>query len=325
MNILITGSAGYIGGLLIEKYSTDPEIGKLICIDLLPQPQKCAGNPKIQWIQADLAVRGWEEKVPKDVTLDATAHCAFKIRNPYGRKNEIEANNAGACRNVFAFTFERSIPRLVYLSSVAAYGAKPENIGKLLTEDEPLSEKENPYGYQKAQSEKILNELFSEKNPATKVFVLRLNSVTGPRGQGLASKFGLITFLKKLLPFVIEANPFWARQFVHEDDVVEIVYRLSTKGFPSAEKNPEAFNVAPEKFLTAKDMAHILGKRTLRIPAWSVKPLFWIAWNVSLGHIPTRPDSAMGLIYPINVDGSRIQAIGFRYAHTAEEALVAKQ
>ncbi|HUC31464.1 MAG TPA: NAD-dependent epimerase/dehydratase family protein [Candidatus Paceibacterota bacterium] len=329
MDILITGNAGYIGKLVTEKYLADPDIKSIYSIDLLPVPESLRNNPKLHWIQADLAVPGWEEKIPSDIALDAVIHCAFKIRNPYGKKRAVEENNTAACRNVFSFAFDRNVPTLIYLSSVATYGAKPANIGRLLTEEEPLDEIENAYGYQKALSERILNELLAQKNPSTRVFVLRLNSVTGPRGQGLESKFGLITFLKKLLPFVIETNPYWARQFVHEEDVAQIIYllatQLTTRRAPNDGKNPEVFNIAPEKFLTARDMAKLLDKKVLHIPAWTVQPLFWIAWNISFGRIPTRPDSYKGLIYPINVDGSHIKKIGFDYAHTAEEALMAKK
>jgi UDP-glucose 4-epimerase len=324
MNIMITGSAGYIARIVIEKYAADPAVERIFCIDLAASPEDLYDNGKITWIRADLALGSWEEKIPLDAKIDAVVHCAFKIRNPYGKKKETEKNNTEACRAVFAFTLARNIPKLVYLSSVAAYGAKVANIGRLLTESDLLIETENPYGYQKALSERILNRMLAEKKSLTQAFVLRLNSVTGPHGQGLESKFGLITFLKKLLPFVIEANPYWARQFVHEQDVAQIIYLLSTKNISNIKENPEVFNVAPRRFLTAKDIAGLLNKRILKIPAWSVKPLFWIAWNLSLGRIPTRPDSTKGLIYPINVDGTRIRKIGFDYAHTAEEALMAK-
>ncbi|HUC01296.1 MAG TPA: NAD-dependent epimerase/dehydratase family protein [Candidatus Paceibacterota bacterium] len=325
MNILITGNAGYIGGIVTEKLSADARVKKIFSIDLLPVPEAFRSDPKITWVQADLAIPGWEKKIPADAAIDAVIHCAYKIRNPYGKKDTVAANNEAACRAVFSFAFARNVPRLIYLSSVAAYGAKPANIGRLLTENEPLSETQNPYGHQKALSEKILNELFAQKKPATRVSVLRLNSVTGPRGQGLESKFGLITFLKKLLPFIIEADPAWARQFVHEEDVAQAIYLLATQDTAAGANGPEAFNIAPEKFLTARDIAKLLDKKVLRVPAWSIQPLFWIAWNLSLGKVPTRPDSYMGLIYPINVNGSKIKTTGFGYRYTAEDALMAKR
>ena len=321
---MVTGSAGYIASLVIKKIKNDPAVARIIGIDLLPEPEWMKSDPKILWIQADLAIEGWEDKVPARTPIDVVVHCAFKIRNPYGKKRATEKNNLDDCRRVFAFCARHSVPKLIYLSTVSAYGAKPENIGKLLTETEPLSEIENPYGYQKAVTEKDLASLINSKS-TTQAFVLRLNSVTGPVGQSTASKFGLITFLKKLLPFIIEANPYWARQFVHEDDLTQIIYLLTAKNIPRTGANPEIFNIAPAQFLTARDMGKILHKKVLHIPSWSVKPLFFIVWHLSLGLIPTRPDSAMGLVYPINVLGTRIEkTLGFHYAHTAEDALMGR-
>jgi UDP-glucose 4-epimerase len=325
MEILVTGSAGYIAGLLIKKLSADPSVSRIIGIDLLPEPDSMKFDPKIAWIQADLAIPGWENRLSANARIDAVVHCAFKIRNPYGKKKAIQKNNLDNCHRVFSYAVEHGIPKLIYLSTVSAYGAKQENIGKLLTETELLSETENPYGYQKAETERDLISILRLHDAATHAVVLRLNSVTGPVGQSLASKFGLITFLKKILPFVVEADPAWARQFVHEDDLIQIMHLLLAKDLSKDGENPEIFNIAPPKFLTARDMGQLLHKKILRIPHWMVRPAFFVAWHLSLGHIPTRPDSAMGLIYPINVDGSRIEKmIDFHYAHTAEDAFMGK-
>lgn len=334
MEILITGAAGYIGGLIIEKLAADPAVTAIVGIDALPRPEAFADIKKLTWIQADLAnAEAWTGSVPAG-SPDAVIHCAFTIRNPYGRAatKAIEERNLAADRNAFRFAFARNAARLVELGSVASYSAKRSNIGRLLTEDEPLSETVNPYGFQKAESERILAEelaaaLKANASLRTQTSVVRLNSVTGPRGQSMESKFGLVTFIRKLLPFIIQADPHWARQYVHEDDVRDAIIALATKG-PShgAAAAIEAFNIAPPQILTAKEMGRILHKAVLPIPAWSVKPLFWIAWNLTHGRIPTRPDSSEGLIYPINVDGTRIEKeTGFRYRHTAEEALLAKK
>ncbi len=326
MNVIVTGGAGYIGGLLIKKLSADKAIHNIIGIDLLSEPQEMGSDPKIKWIQADLAIKGWEDKLPKDVPIDTVVHCAFKIRNHYGRRKSVEANNVNACHEVFSFSMRHNIPKLIYLSTVSVYGARPENIGRLLSEEEPLLGTDNPYSYQKILTETDLSRLAASKNSVTRVFILRLNSVTGPVGQGMSSKFGLITFLKKVLPFIIEANPHWARQFIHEDDIVQLIYLLSVGDIHNAGVVPEVLNVAPPTFLTARDMGKILGKKVLRVPPLLIRPMFFLAWHISLGRIPTRPDSSKGLIYPINVDGSRIETMtGYRYAYSAEDALMGRR
>jgi len=329
MEILVTGAAGYIGGMVVEKLADDPSVKKIIGIDRAARPAAFAQIHKLDWIAADLASDGWMREIPSHEAIDVVIHCAFIIRNPYGdaATKAVEEKNLTACKNVFRFALDRNVARLVYLSSVAAYGAKPSNIGRLLTESEPLSETVNPYGWQKAESERILEEAISKApNTKTQTFVVRLNSVTGPRGQNMESKFGLITFLRKLLPFIIKADPHWARQYVHEEDVRDAIIELALHGAKNANGKIEAFNIAPAQFLTAKDMARLTHKVVLPLPAWSVKPLFAIAWHITHGKFPSRPDSAAGLIYPINVDGSRIEKMtSFRYKNTAEDAFLARK
>ncbi len=323
LTILITGGAGYIGSMLINKLIGDQNVSRIISIDLLPKPQRIESNSKLVWIQADLADNDWQLEVSKELPIDAVIHAAFKIRNPLGKTKLIEKNNLEASNNVFKFCFENKVDKLIHLSTVSTYGARPENIGKLLKEDSPLLENKAPYGYQKKVIEENLTQLIREKNPITEISTLRLNSVTGPLGQSLKSKFGLITFLKKLLPVIMETNPYWARQFVHENDVVNIIEKITFN--PLKPGNLTVYNIAPDSFLTARDMATLLNKKVIRINPWMAKILFFLAWYLSLGKIPTRPDSVSGLIYPINVDGTKIKEIGYSYQYTAKQAFMAEK
>lgn len=316
--VLVTGAAGYIGGMIIDRLlELYPGIS-IVGVDLLPEPEKSWPADRVFWIRADLAGNGWQKKALEHGPFDAVIHCAFRIRTPFGKVHAYERNNRGASRNTFLFAFDNKVPSLVYLSTVASYGARPENIGHLITEDHPFFEMKNPYGLHKRLIEEDLRSIMSEKNPSTRVTVLRLNSVTGPHSQGLSSKFGLITFLKKLLPFVMELNPHWARQFVHEDDVVDAI--LTSLG-SVRESFLSVYNIAPERFLEVRDIAGILNKRIIKLPPFVMKAALFVLWPVSFGKLVPM-SAADGLTYPINVNGSAItKDLNFNYRYTAEEAL----
>jgi len=318
MKILVTGAGGYIGGMLVEKLlKTYPDVF-IIGIDLLPEPEKWKDEKRVFWIKGDLAKNFWQEKVLSLGKLDVLVHCAFRIRTPFGKVKAYEKNNLLASKNVFEFAFQNNIPHLVYLSTVSSYGARKENIGRLIKEEEPFLETKNPYGYQKKLVEEELKNLFEKYQPSTKVTVLRLNSVTGPKGQSLSSKFGLITFLKKLLPFVLELNTHWARQFVHEDDVLEIIF-LS---FNRDGENFAVYNVAPSQFLEVGEIAKILNKKTIHLPIWFVKLGLFLLWPISFGKL-IPPQAVDGLVYPINVDGSKVEKeLGFHYRYSAKDAFL---
>ncbi len=320
-NIIVTGAAGYVGGMVVDRLlEIHPEVS-VVGIDLLPMPKEWHLKKRVSWIQADLATDEWQKKALGRGPIDAIIHCAFRIRTPFGKIKAYEKNNRTASENTFAFAFKNRIPSLVYLSTVSLYGARRENIGRLLKENDPFLETKNPYGYQKKLIEEDLNRLIRYMNPVTRITTLRLNSVTGPRSQSLSSKFGLITFLKKLLPFVIELNPHWARQFVHEDDVVDaILASLARNGGEIM----TPYNVAPKRFLEVADIARALNKKILRLPPWLVKAALFVLWPVSFGKL-VPASAADGLIYPVNVDGSAIEKdLNFKYRYTAEEALIGK-
>lgn len=321
MKILITGSAGYIGSLLVKHLLK--EGAKIVGIDLLPRPERVSQNRNLVWITTDLSSNGWKKPALREAPFDAIVHLAFKIRSPYGKEKITEEENLAAAKNVFEFAFKHKVPRLIYSSSVAAYGAKKENVGRLLKENDQLKENASPYGRQKRLVEEMLFFLVAKLKPSTHTIVVRLNSVTGPLGQGLESKFGLITFLRKLLPFVIEAHPAWARQFIHESDTENIFSRLVR--MPPKKGALNIYNAAPPSFLTARDIADALGKRVAVVPQKLIRPAFWVAWHATRGRIPTHPASADGLIYPINVDGSKLKEIGFEYKFGPADALLAKE
>ncbi len=320
-NVIVTGAAGYIGGMVVDRLLEIFPETRVTGIDLLPMPKRWWPESRVSWIQADLATDEWQKHVLQNGPVDAIVHSAFRIRAPFGRAKVYERNNRGASQNTFAFAFENKVPSLIYLSTVSSYGACRENIGRLLTESDPFTEVKNPYGYQKKLVEEDLRELVEKCDPGTRITVLRLNSVTGPRSQSLSSKFGLITFLKKLLPFVMELDSHWARQFVHEDDVVDAIFASIAR---SDGGTVAIYNVAPEQFLEIADIARILGKKIVRVPVWLVKTALSILYPVSFGKLV--PASAVnGLIYPINVDGSAIEKdLNFKYRYTAEEALLGR-
>ncbi len=319
-HVIITGAAGYIGGMAADRLlELEPET-VITGIDLLPAPERFKGNARVHWVRHDLAKSGWEEKALAAGPADAVIHCAFRIRAPFGRIRAYERQNRTASENTFKFALGRNVPSLVYLSTVSSYGARKENIGRLLKETEPLLEKKNPYGWQKKLIEDDLERFLRSGNPRTTVTVLRLNSVTGPRSQNLSSKFGLITFLKKLLPAVIELNPRWARQFVHEDDVVDaMLASLSRSGGAL-----RIYNIAPQGFLEVGDIARVLQKNTVKLPVWLVKTGLFVLYPVSFGKL-VPASAAAGLVYPINVDGSLIEKeLNFKYKYGAEEALLGR-
>lgn len=314
MKILITGAAGYVGQILVKNLINNSEIEKIFALDKKPEPKWMKDNTKIYYLHFDFAVNNWEKNVPE--IPDVVVHLAFDIRTKNGQTEKQKFNNVFGTERVLKYCLGRKIKKLIYFSSVAAYGAKPENIGKLLTEEEPLTERIYPYASQKRATEEMM---YRYKNLGTQIIIIRPGSINGPEGEK-RKNIGLLKFIKNIAPILPITNPTWARQYIHEDDVIEAIKFLIFNGI---EKQFDVFNLAPADFITMADMAKLLNKKTIKIPPILIKPFFAILRNLKFS-ILTPPGSERYFTYPINVDGSKINKIGFNYKHTTKETFLGK-
>jgi len=336
MKLFITGAAGYIGGMLVELYLNDPQVEKVVALDFRkPGSHFPLDNPKIVWIDYNLGDDGWQERVLKEGPIDVVIHCAYVIRQPYGKKKrewQIKSNIVAA-NKVFEFVFKNNIKKFIHFSTVASYGAHKNNSPeRWFKEEDPLREDKYLYGVDKKiieenlfsffNAEKDLAEKGLRKSPLPKVAVLRPCAVTGGRGQFVFKRFGLIQMVKEGLPIIPITSSVSARQFIHEDDLAEIVDLLVKKDIGG---QYEIFNAAPADYLLLTDMAKLLNKKAIKIPKWLGWLAFFTFWHISRGKIPTVPPSINSYTYPIIVDGSKITKFGFKYKYNCVQALRAKE
>ena len=109
MKIFITGASGYIGGMLVDRFLEDKKVEKIIALDMNPPGGKKPGG-KVSYITHNLGDAGWEEKVLAHGIPDVVIHCAYVIREGYGKKREWQIkSNITAADRVFDFIFKNKI------------------------------------------------------------------------------------------------------------------------------------------------------------------------------------------------------------------------
>jgi len=320
MNILITGSSGYIGSLLIYSWLLSPKVNKIIAIDTeKPKFLSALGHPRLHFIKKDIADVDLNEI---DDKIDAVVHTAYIIRKPYFR-NDIERqehSNLKGAENIFGFALKNNVKKLIHFSTVAVYGANPENsLERRFIESDPVKETKVAYGVDKAAIETKLENLVKALKSKTQVVLIRLGSVTGPFLKDAVKKSGLQSYLK-VFPFVPVTSSVSARQFVHEEDVVRAInFCLETK----TKDQYSILNLAPEDHLTFRDIAKLSNKVTIKIPKPIAELAFNLMWHLSLGKIPSAPGTINSYSYPILVDSSKISKLGFKYQYSSRDAFLA--
>lgn len=332
--ILITGAAGYVGAMLVKKFAERDDVARIIGIDKEPRPEFLDDIEKLEYRQINTA-DAWEKEVD-EFQPDTVIHTAWQIREIYGNRELSWKWNIDGSDKVFDYAFEQpNVKRLIHFSTVASYGAFPTNsVDHFFTEDEPFRETDYLYAEEKRITESHLRqkyELHHEERPDLSVAIVRPAAITGPRGRFMRIRFGLQAALSGQLKenFVyrlvsamtsfVPITPGWLRQFIHEDDVVGIVERL-TFGEPAGDY--EIFNICPPgPVVRGADMARAVGKRTITVAPWMVRIPFFILWHLTRGKIPTARGSWKGYSYPIAVDGSKVtNALGYSYQYQGYDA-----
>lgn len=322
--ILIIGGAGYVGEMLAEQLGKREDVLKLILLDKEPQSEYSKKLPKVVYLEHNMADDGWQEVVAAHAP-DSIIHTAWQIRAMYGQAREQWRWNVEGSDKVFAYAFNHEhVKKLVYFSTASSYAARIDNsFDHLFTEAEGFRDDDYIYAHEKKVVEERLKSAFEAAKaagrPVPQVTVVRPAAVTGPRGRFMRIRFGLQSALQgnlkggfvnrviTTLTSFVPASKGWARQFIHEDDVNDIVTKFV---FEQMAWDYNVFNIVPVgEAVFAPDMAKAVGKRVLKIKPWMARLAFWFFWHATRGKVPTCPGSWRFYSYPILMSGQKLAQI----------------
>ncbi len=299
----ITGAASTLGRTVIPLLMEDPRVEKLVAVDLQDCPFPTPSN-KLKWTRADVRDRQRMFEILEGI--DVVIHLAFVVlRNATLTNADIHQINVGGSRNVFEGAIAGSCRKIVHISSVAAYGIRPEN-DHVLSETAPLRGLWNSntyYPYTKARVELILKTL-EQRYPSVIITKIRPHIITGPHFIEQTSNLdAIVSQLSKPGKFYWLIKPKnWPHllfQLTHERDLSNFIQ------FTVHQDLPGAYNLAADP-VDLRTFVEKQGKKVMWFP-WLPFKITLTAAGLVVNKIKILMDWIIGLRYPIVVTSEKSQ------------------
>jgi UDP-glucose 4-epimerase len=320
LTVAVTGPTGEIGQAVVGALERSREVARILGMARRPFDPGARGWKKVSYRQGDVLDGGAVAELVAEA--DVVVHLAFII---VGGAHESRKINLDGSRNVFAAAASARAKRIVYTSSVAAYGFHREN-PQPLTEDVPArGTAAHDYSAQKAEVEQSLYDTLD--GSATAAYVLRPCIVGGPEAPllidslpytqiserlpgAVLSLLDGVPILKPVLP-----DPGTPFQLVHHDDVASAV-RAAVLG----RGTPGIYNLAGPGQLTVSELARELGWYSIPIPELAVDAVAEMI--ARLGFLPAQAQWIAAFREPVIMDTAKARReLRWRPRHDALRTL----
>lgn len=253
-SVLVTGASGYIGHQVVDALAADPQGVETIAAADVRETPSADRRPGVTYATVDVRDAALGE-VMKENGVDTVVHLAAVVTPGKGSDREREYSiDVLGTKNVLECCLAAGVGKLVLTSSGAAYGYHADN-PEWLDEEDPLrGNPEFAYSDHKRQVEEMLAR-WRKEHPELGQLVLRPGTVLGDTTRNQITDL----FDKKVVLGVRGSpSPF---VFIWDQDVVACIL----KGI--REDVAGIYNLAGDGALPMREIAHMLGKPYVAVPA----------------------------------------------------------
>ena len=327
LTVAITGPTGDIGRALLRALDSAPEVDRVLAMARRPFDPAEHGLAKTEYRQGDVLER--DQLGDLFGEADVVVHLAFVI---IGGFEETERVNMKGSRNVFEAAVAAGAKRLVYASSVAAYGFHEDNPLPLTEELTPRGTERHYYSSQKAKLEGVLEEVLA--GTSTQSYVFRPCIVAGPDalallenipyiqlrglvGQGPGPLSGAILQAAQQIPALkpVLPDPGVPFQLVHHDDVASaMLAAILGHGAPGV------YNLAAPGEMRMSDLAQALGWYSVPVPKVALDSLSELVARLPM--LPAQAQWIESIRVPVLMDSAKAERdLNWRPEHDATQTL----
>lgn len=304
--VLVTGSSGYVGRLLLDALAARVvagQLGAVVGADVCKPPSLPAGA---SFLRHDVRETGLAAAL-RAHRVTCVIHLASIVTPGRGSTRAVEYSvDVEGTERVLEACVAAGVRRLVVTSSGAAYGYHADNPAWLTEEHAVRGNETFAYSWHKRLVEELLARARTE-HPALQQVVFRVGTILG------ASVNNQITALfekRRLLAIRGSASPF---VFIHDADLVAALVRAIESPVTGI------FNVAGDGAMTIDEIGTALDKPVVRLPAWLLQGA--LAVLHPLGLTRYGPAQVDFLRYRPVLDNARLKAVfGFTPRLSSREA-----
>lgn len=304
-SVLVTGGSGYLGSQLVAQLAADRgDLEALVSLDLRPvaEAERLSG---VVYEAGDI-----REPVIADLLrrhrVDTVVHLAAIVTpGKHDTREFLHSIDVGGTENVVAACLETGVRRFIVTSSGAAYGYYADNPQPLSEDDAIRGNPEFAYSDHKRQVEEFLARQ-REEHPELEQVIFRPGTILGSSAQNQ------ITALfdgRVVLGVRGSDTPF---VFIWDQDVVGCLIEAVRGG------RVGIYNVAGDGVMTLAEIAAVIGKPVVSLPAWLIQGVLGVLHPLGLAQY--GPEQVNFLRYRPVLSNDRLQNVfGYKPRMTSRE------
>lgn len=247
--VLVTGVSRHLGARLVHALQDQPGVRRVIGVDRTPPPTSLGSA---EFVQSDIRAADVGEIITSG-EIDTVVHLDLRTSVEGGRGEAKETNVIGTMQLLAACQRAAALRRLVVRSSWAVYGGSPSDPAVFAEDDAPVAPPRSGYAKDVAEVEGYVAATARRRADVT-VSVLRFAGFVGPSVDSPLTRY----FQAPLVPTVLGYDP--RLQFLHEDDAVEVLRRMTLGNHPGT------YNVAGAGVMTLSQAIRMAGRTPVPLP-----------------------------------------------------------